>query len=166
MRAFPLLCLAALLCAGPARPVEAATGPSVAEECQEAAGKDKHASPPKRSHKWWASEEGRAAFGITDEQSKELEAIFQSFLPALRSSKADIDRYQRDVSRLLSEASASEAVVLQAIDRLEAAQSGLSRTRTLMLFRMYRVLSPEQRAKVKAFIEGPSHDSGSPSTRR
>jgi Spy/CpxP family protein refolding chaperone len=163
MRAFSRLTLAgvvALLIASPwvARPVAAA------ELCQTQSSAADGARP--KSHKWWSAEESKTEFGLTPAQSRELEAIFQSFLPALKSSKQDIDRYQREVSRLLSEASASEAIVLQAIDRLEAAQSGLSRTRTLMLFRMYRVLSPEQRAKVKQFHERQAQESGAPSARR
>jgi Spy/CpxP family protein refolding chaperone len=159
MRALPSLSAFAIVLAtvaGGARPVGAA------ELCQDVKAEGAKA----RSHKWWSSEEGKAEFGITPAQSKELEGIFQSFLPALKSSKADIERYQREVSRLLSEASASEAVVLQAIDRLEAAQSGLSKTRTLMLFRMYRVLTPEQRAKVKQFHERQAQEPGSATARR
>jgi Spy/CpxP family protein refolding chaperone len=116
-----------------------------------------------RSHKWWRSAEGRAAFGITDQQSRDLEAIFQSMLPTLRTHKAEVDRHQQALSKLLSEASANETVVIQHIDRLEAAQSALSRTRTLMLYRMYRLLTPEQRALVQAQYE---RDHNSETTRR
>ena len=40
--------------------------------------------------------------------------------------------------------------LLQATDRLEAARNELSRTRTLMLFRIRRVLTDEQNLKIKA----------------
>ena len=40
--------------------------------------------------------------------------------------------------------------VLQATDRLEAARNEMSRTRTLMLFRIRRVLTDEQNLKINA----------------
>jgi Spy/CpxP family protein refolding chaperone len=113
----------------------------------------KAAEAAKAKMKWWRSDEMRAEFGITDAQSVELERIFQSFVAALKSGMMDVDRYQKDVSKLMAEPSASEVDVIQAINRLEAAKADLGRTRSLMLFRMYRVLSPEQREKVKKFHE-------------
>jgi Spy/CpxP family protein refolding chaperone len=113
----------------------------------------KVAEAQKAKHKWWRSDEMRAEFGITDAQSIEIEKIFQSFYAALKSGMADVDGYQQKVSKMLADASASEVDVIQAIDRLEGAKAGLGRTRNLMLYRMYRVLTPEQRAKVKKFQE-------------
>ena len=113
----------------------------------------KAADAQKAKHKWWRSDEMRAEFGITDAQSIEIEKIFQSFYAALKSGMADVDTYQQKVSKMLADASASEVDVIQAIDRLEGAKAGLGRTRNLMLYRMYRVLTPEQRAKVKKFQE-------------
>ena len=57
-------------------------------------------------------------------------------------------------------------MVVKAIDQLEAAQSALSRTRTIMLYRMYRLLSPEQRAKVQAYYERKAKEPDSQSVRR
>jgi Spy/CpxP family protein refolding chaperone len=119
-----------------------------------------------RKHKWWSSDEGKAEFGLSDAQSRDLEAIFQQMLPAMRTSKADVDRYQQQLTKLLTEASAKEGVVVQAIDQLESAQSTLSRTRTIMLYRMYRLLSPDQRAKVQAYYERRAKEPDSQSVRR
>src|SRR5262245_232956 len=55
-----------------------------------------------KNHKWWRSPEMRAEFGITDEQSVQLEAVFQSFVAALKSGMTDVDRYQKDVSKLMA----------------------------------------------------------------
>ena len=40
---------------------------------------------------------------------------------------------------------------MRTIDRVEAARSALAKTRTLMLYRMHRLLSPEQRVRLEAF---------------
>jgi Spy/CpxP family protein refolding chaperone len=114
---------------------------------------DPKAAAEKSKHKWWRSDEMRAEFGISDAQSIEIEKIFQSFYGALKSGMEDVDTNQQKVSKMLADASASEVDVIAAIDRLEGAKAGLGRTRNLMLYRMYRVLTPEQRAKVKKFQE-------------
>jgi Spy/CpxP family protein refolding chaperone len=107
----------------------------------------------KAKAKWWRNPELRAEFAITDAQSTELDRIYHSFYASLKSGMADVDRYHKDVSRIMAEGSSSEVDVLHAIDKLEAAKASLARTRMLMLYRMYRVLSPDQRIKVKRYHE-------------
>ena len=107
----------------------------------------------KAKAKWWRSPELRAEFAITDAQSTELDRIFHSFYASLKSGMEDVDRYHKDVSKIMAEGSSSEVDVLHAIDKLEAAKASLARTRMLMLYRMYRVLSPDQRIKVKRYQE-------------
>ena len=123
---------------------------------------DPKAAAEKSKHKWWRSDEMRAEFGISDAQSIEIEKIFQSFYGALKSGMEDVDTNQQKVSKMLADASASEVDVIAAIDRLEGAKAGLGRTRNLMLYRMYRVLTPEQRAKVKKFQEQKDAAAGAP----
>jgi hypothetical protein len=89
-----------------------------------------------RPTKWWLSAEGRAAVGITDRQSAEIERIFQAVLPELRAEKAALEHQERELT------------VIRTIDRVEAARSALAKTRTLMLYRMRRVLAPEQRVRL------------------
>jgi Spy/CpxP family protein refolding chaperone len=107
------------------------------------------ASKAKTAHKWWRVPEMRAKFGITDAQSAELDGIYHSFYGALKSGTTEVERYQRDVSQIMADNASTEPDVLHAIDKLETAKARLSRTRSLMLYRMYRVLTPEQRVKVK-----------------
>lgn len=101
-----------------------------------------------RPTKWWLSAEGRAAVGITDRQSAEIERIFQAVLPELRAEKAALEHQERELTRLLGTDGADEATVIRTIDRVEAARSALAKTRTLMLYRMRRVLAPEQRVRL------------------
>jgi Spy/CpxP family protein refolding chaperone len=141
----PLACLLPVLgdLQGPA------SDPGKAERIDPKAGAD--ANKPKTAHKWWRVPEMRAQFGITDAQSAELDGIYHSFYGALKSGTTEVERYQRDVSQIMADTASTEPDVLHAIDKLETAKARLSRTRTLMLYRMYRVLTPEQRVKVKKF---------------
>ena len=43
--------------------------------------------------------------------------------------------------------------MLQQIDRVEASRSAMGRTRSLMLYRMHRLLTADQRVKLKALYE-------------
>lgn len=119
-----------------------------------------------KRHKWWRGEDARTDFGITEQQSKDLEAIFQQTLPMLKAKKADVDREEKNLSSLMAKASTTnESAVVQAVEKVEAARSSLSRTFTMMQYRMFRLLTPEQRAKVQAYHD--HSQGGSPlSTRR
>jgi len=103
--------------------------------------------------KWWQSERFVQELGLTREQSARLEEVFQATWPALHAAKADLDRLETELSRLIAEGTASEAKVLQQIDRVEASRSAMGRTRSLMLYRMHRLLTSDQRVKLKALYE-------------
>lgn len=103
-----------------------------------------------RPSKWWQSGICKNRVGLSDGQTAEIERIFQSVREELRAEKAELEKQEATLSRLLSE-STDEAVVVRTIDRVEAARSALAKTRTLMLYRMHRLLSREQRARLDAF---------------
>lgn len=102
-------------------------------------------------HKWWTSDRAKAEIGLSDAQSAGIEDIFQATLPKLRAEKSELDRLEAEVARLLSAGAPDENAVSQAVDRAEAARGVCNRTRTMMLFRMYRVLTPDQRVKLRAY---------------
>ncbi|MPZ18694.1 MAG: periplasmic heavy metal sensor [Luteitalea sp.] len=106
----------------------------------------------KQARKWWRWDLCQAEIGLTDKQSDKLEGIFQSLLPDLHRLKEDLDQRETHLSTLLVEGT-KEAKVREAIDHVEESRSELGRTRALMLYRMYKVLSPDQRRKLKAFWE-------------
>ncbi len=103
--------------------------------------------------KWWQSERFVQELRLTQEQSARIDEVFQSTWPALRAAKADLDRLETELSRLIAEGTASEAMVLRHIDRVEASRSAMGRTRSLMLYRMHRLLTADQRVKLKALYE-------------
>jgi Spy/CpxP family protein refolding chaperone len=114
--------------------------------------------PPR--HKWWQDDKIKADLGLTDQQTSEVEAVFQGSLPKLRASKQQLDGLEADLSRLIRERTADESVVAQQIDRVEAARSELNKTRTLMLYRIHRVLTPEQNAKLQVLHDQMERDRG------
>jgi Spy/CpxP family protein refolding chaperone len=109
------------------------------------------ASEGQRPSKWWQNPVCKSRVGLTAAQTAEIERIFQSVRDELRAEKAELEKQEAALSRLLTVTADDEAVVVRTIDRVEAARSALAKTRTLMLYRMHRLLSPDQRARLDAF---------------
>jgi Spy/CpxP family protein refolding chaperone len=100
--------------------------------------------------KWWQSERFQKELLLTAEQVTRIEGIYQTTEPLMRAQKQAIDRREEKLSKVIQDPKSDEAMLLQATDRLEAARNELSRTRTLMLFRIRRVMSDEQNLKINA----------------
>jgi len=100
--------------------------------------------------KWWQTERFKKELALTQEQINRIEGIYQTTEPLLRSQKQAVDRREAKLSKTIQDPKSDEATVLQAIDRLEAARSEISRTRNLMFFRIRRVLNDEQNLKITA----------------
>jgi Spy/CpxP family protein refolding chaperone len=100
-------------------------------------------------YKWWQDAQTKQAIGLTDEQSVQVEAFFQESLPKLQALKKTIDALEAQLSTMIRERRADESTVAAKIDEVEDARCEANKTRTLMLYRMHRVLSPEQDLKLK-----------------
>jgi Spy/CpxP family protein refolding chaperone len=111
------------------------------------------AQQQQRRWKWWQDEKFKAEIGLTEEQAREVESVFQSSLPRLKAVKQEVDTLEDELSRMIRERVAEEGAVASQIDRVEAARAELSKTRTLMLYRMHRILTPDQHEKVQAIHE-------------
>jgi Spy/CpxP family protein refolding chaperone len=102
--------------------------------------------------KWWQSEKFQRELGLSTEQVTRLEEVFQNALPEFRSHKKELDRLEAELSRLIDR-SADEPTVIQQLDRVEAVRASLAKARTLMLVRMRRILTPDQRTRLTALHE-------------
>jgi Spy/CpxP family protein refolding chaperone len=100
--------------------------------------------------KWWQTDRFQKELGLTTDQITRIEGIYQATEPLLRAQKKAIDRHEEKLSKVIQDPKSDEAMLLQATDRLEAARNEVSRSRTLMLFRIRRVLTDEQNLKINA----------------
>ena len=103
--------------------------------------------------KWWQSERFQTELVLTAEQITRIEGIYQTTMPLLRAQKQAFDRREEKLDKVIADPKSDEAMVVQASDRLEAARNEMGRTRTLMFFRIRRVLSEEQLLKLNAMHE-------------
>jgi Spy/CpxP family protein refolding chaperone len=102
---------------------------------------------------WWKAPETKAELGISDKQSKEIDEIFQSTYPTLRASKDELDKFDLIVAATIKEGMADNTTVTLQVGQAEQARAKLATARTMMLYRMHRLLSPEQRTKLNAMLE-------------
>jgi len=109
-------------------------------------GKDDHRMP------WWKASDTRAELGISDKQSKDIDDIFQETVPALRAAKEELDKLDETVAKLIKDGTADISVVARQVAQAEQARANLTTKRTVMLYRMHRLLTPDQRAKLDAMF--------------
>ena len=124
------------------------------------AGGTAMAQPP--PFKWWQNDRFQSDLALTAEQSAKIEDIFKATSPKLRASMEELDRLETQLSDLMSQSDVTEAAVVRQVDLVEAARCEMSKTRTLMLFRIRQVLSPEQRQKLNALHQKGQRDRKKP----
>src|SRR5262249_44387707 len=108
---------------------------------------------PEQGHqppKFWVDPKLKAELGITDQQSTAIEAIWQKGLPQRAETRSKLEKLEAQLDQMMLDASADEAAVIAQIDKVEAARTEASKARVLMLYRINKLLTPEQRAKVAA----------------
>lgn len=103
--------------------------------------------------KWWQDDRFKRELSLSPEQIGKLEAVFQAALPTLRAQKRAFDKLEDELSRMVREARVEEREVEEFVTRVEAARADLSKTRTLMLFRMHRILSASQNDKLNELFD-------------
>lgn len=122
---------------------------------QERGGQDDRQSRDSRQDssrwKWWVNPEHRKELGITDEQALQIDQIFESSMPPQRAKWREGEQLEAKLSKVLKESVADVATVRKQVERLEKLQAERRAMRTVMLYRMNLVLTPEQRVKLEAF---------------
>lgn len=124
-----------------------------------------HAQEQQQRRRWWQDEQFKTELGLTEQQSASVEAIFQSAIPKLKAAKTQLDGLEAELSRMIKERTADEAVVSAQIDKVEAARAELSKNRTLMLYRIHRILTLEQNTKLQALHDRWEKERGRDSRR-
>ena len=88
---------------------------------------------------------------MTPDQSRKLEDIFQAAAPTLRTQRKALEDAEAQFEKLVNQA--SEPVVIEQINRVVSARADLNKSHSIMLYRMRRVLTPEQWTKLGTLTE-------------
>ena len=108
--------------------------------------------------KWWINPEHRKELGITDEQSKQIDEIFESMFPKQRAIYREAEKLESQVARIMKDGTADVAAVAEQVRRLETLHAERRAMRTIMLYRINLVLTAEQRTKLEQFRENRRRD--------
>jgi len=109
-----------------------------------------------QGNKWWQSEQYRRDLGLTTEQSRRLEEIFQAAVPTLKARKKALDLAEAEFERLVERG--DDGSVMDQVERVEAARAELNKSHTMMMLSMRRVLTTDQWAKFTALHGAAERD--------
>jgi Spy/CpxP family protein refolding chaperone len=102
--------------------------------------------------KWWRDAQFQRDLSLTADQTARIEDLFQSTIEKFRAKKADLDKQEEELSRLIAD-NADELDVIKQVDRVEAIRSRMNKMRTLQLLHIRQVLTPEQRVILNRLYE-------------
>ena len=105
-------------------------------------------APRPQPPKWWM-DPIKTELGISDSQSAAIEHIWQKGLPKRTEARELLEKFDAELTKMIVDG-AEEAAVIQQIDKVEAARLDVNKNRDLMLYRMNKLLTPEQRMKLDA----------------
>jgi Spy/CpxP family protein refolding chaperone len=100
-------------------------------------------------HKWWLGPDAKEIV-LTNDQSQRMEAIYQQALPRIQSSMQDADAGQKELDKIIAGDRTTEDDVVRQLNKVQTARNEVNRQYVLMMFRMNRELTAEQRAKAQA----------------
>jgi Spy/CpxP family protein refolding chaperone len=96
-------------------------------------------------YKWWLAHDIATQLHLTREQVTKIDDLFESTLPARRAQRQELNALDRRLDALLDSAAADDPDAAALIARVEAARARRNIARTVMLYRMRQILTPEQR---------------------
>ena len=118
-----------------------------APQTAQADGKaDASHQPPK----WWVEPKLRAELGITDAQSSAIDAIWRKDLQQRSEARVRLEKLESQLDQMMLDAALDEVAFMAQLDKVETARTDASKARMLMLYRINKVLSPDQRARLAA----------------
>jgi hypothetical protein len=97
--------------------------------------------------KWWQAEPVIKELGLTPEQTKRCEEVWQKALPKLKAQKTALDAAEAVFERLIER---GDPAAMEQINVVETARADLNKSRNLMLWNMRMLLTREQWAKFTA----------------
>jgi Spy/CpxP family protein refolding chaperone len=105
--------------------------------------------------KWWQADHFIKELGLTPEQTRSLEDVFQKALPGLKAQKTALDTAEAEFQRLIER---GDQTAMEQINIVEAARAELNKSRARMLFNMRQLLTRTQWAKFTALQQAAERE--------
>jgi hypothetical protein len=118
-------------------------------------------STPQRRTWWWKDPEIMKEIGISADLSKKIDALWHKRLPEAINQDRELKKHQTELDRLIKERKVGADVIAVQLDRLEAQRTTLNKSRTMMMYEIYQLLSAEQYSRLVAYNERRRNGRGS-----
>lgn len=102
---------------------------------------------------WWKDAEVMKELGITPTLSKRIDDLFHQRLPQASAQWAEFQKQNKELDRLIRERKVGADVISVQLDRVEAQRTMVNKSRTLMHYEIYQLLTAEQYTKLVAYNE-------------
>ena len=130
----------------------AASGQKAPQQQAQAERRDEKSSGHQRTA-WWKDEKARAEIGFTANQAAEIDRIFKEYIEKARPLREEVNTLEKGLSETMKANTADVSVVTQQVDKVENKRAELNKLRVVMLYRMHRVLTPEQNTRFQAYMD-------------
>ena len=136
---------------------------SAEDLCERAQGQGKPSSAPAdgkkpdqghpQPFKWWIEPKTRAELNITDKQSALIDAAWSKDYKQRAETRKRLEELEAKLDQMMLDASADESAIVAQLDKVEAVRTEVSKARVIMLYRINKLLTPEQRIKLDAMAK-------------
>jgi Spy/CpxP family protein refolding chaperone len=109
--------------------------------------------PDETRIKWWEDPQWRAELGLSDRQSAKIKKIFDDDMAPMRVMREERVKLEATLEQMVKEERPNLDVLTEKWDRVGYLLSEMYKRRQLMIFKIDRVLKPEQRVKLQAMFE-------------
>jgi Spy/CpxP family protein refolding chaperone len=118
--------------------------------------------PPKTEHErrqgdrpppWWKNPKHIAELGLTTQQSAKIDEIFHKTMETARPLREEVQKLEKNLDATIREAKMEVSAFAQEVEKIESKRAELNKMRTVMLYRMRRVLNSEQNAKLQVIFD-------------
>lgn len=103
--------------------------------------------------RWWKDDRFARELALTPDQSSRIESVFQAAQPELRAQARALSMLEDELSKLVQEARVEESEVEHFVTKVESARADLAKTRTMMVYRIRRILSLDQNEKLQKLFD-------------
>jgi Spy/CpxP family protein refolding chaperone len=111
---------------------------------------------------WWNDGGVQQRLHLTAIQVAAIDEAFRQSVPARRLFRLHLEDLEGRLASVMEQSTADEMTVLGLIDAVEQARARRNVARSLMLLRIYSILTPRQRALIKTLPNTGRSDLGTP----
>lgn len=103
--------------------------------------------------KWWNDEAVKKEIGLTDDKAKKIDEFVQDRERQLKPLADDYQKERDELDRMTSERLADDSTYGLKVWRVESMRAKLNESRIVLLYRIYKQLSPEQYKKLNEVLD-------------